>query len=290
MKKVKPRGSGGKIKLTRASRKTQTSFYRDPDPAPDWALSDRDWLEIEDAYGHNLPEGLRSEIAGIISDYLHSAQAEKSKADAEDSIAFLSRLEEKASSLTEMLVGDLNNTAAVNARNVLRTEYFFDQDDPDFEQCPYETKTVALAEALRALASAALAFAGDVNAEATREAVRLRPKPSAWDVMIAQLTDVFTSHGLPARAVKGQAGEFVSCIHELQERFAAEFRRYQYGRDGELSIDATEKAIFQAQSAHRKHQERRKKAKLYLRFRRMRPHLKKICARRPDIKSERRAS
>jgi hypothetical protein len=286
MKKISPPnfgGEGGKVRLTRKGRKPRTSFYREPEPSPDWSPTKEDWEEIQDAYGHKLPDSLRSEIVDIVSDYCHFAQAERNKANAEDAIAFLVKLEEKASSLADLLVGDLKDSAAASARDALRTHYFFEQDDPDFEHCPYESKIEAFAEALRALASATMAFASDMNADAEHKP--LRKKPDAWDVMIVRLTEVVAAHNLPSKAVKGSASEFVILVQELQELFPAEYRLHQYGRGGEISMDAAEKAIFEAQDAFRTHQERRKKVKLYLRFRRMRPSLKKCCQRRPDLKS-----
>lgn len=286
MKKIGPPnfgGEGGKVKLTRKGRKPRTSFYQEPEPHPEWSLTDQVWQEIQEAYGYKLPDSLRSETVETVNDYFHFAQAERNKADADSVIAFLVKLEEKASSLADLLVGDLKDTAAASARDVLRTHYFFDQEDPDFEQCPYESKIEALAEALRGLASSTMACAGDLNADA--EYKPLRKKPEAWEVMIVRLTEAVAAHNLPAKAVKGSASEFVVLVQELQERFPAEFRRHQYGRDGQISIDATEKAIFEAQDLYRAHQERRKKVKVYLRFRRMRPSLKSRCQRQPDIKS-----
>lgn len=287
MKKVSPPnfgGEAGKVRLTRKGRKPRTTFYRQPEPSPDWSPSKEDWEEIQDAYGHKLPDSLRSETVETANDYFHFAQAERNKADADDAIAFLVKLGERASSLADLLVGDLKDAAAASARDVLRTHYFFDQDDPDFEHCPYESKIEALAEALRGLASSTMAVAGDLNADA--EYKPLRKKPDAWDVMIVRLTEAVAAHNLPAKAVKGSASEFVVLVQELQERLPAEYRRHQYGRDGEISIDATEKAIFEAQDVYRAHQERRKKVKLYLRFRRMRPSMKRCCQRRSDLKSE----
>lgn len=291
MKKASPPnfgGESGKVRLTRKGRKPRTSFYQEPEPHPEWSLTDEVWEEIQDTYGHQLPDSLRSEIVEAVNDYFHFAQADRNKSDADDAIAFLVKLEEKASSLADLLVGDLKDAAAASARDVLRTHYFFDQDDPDFEHCPYESKIEALAEALRGLASSTMACAGDLNADA--ECKPLRKKPDAWKVMIVRLTEAVAAHSLPAKAVKGSASEIVVLVQELQERFPAEFRRHQYGRDGEISIDATEKAIFEAQDLYRSHRERRKKVKLYLRFRRMRPSLKTRCQRRPDIKSEAPAS
>jgi hypothetical protein len=258
MKKISPPnfGEGGKVRLTRKGRKPRTSFYQEPEPHPEWSLTDRVWQEIQDAYGHNLPDSLRSEIIEIVNDYFHFAQCERNKADADDAIAFLVKLEEKASSLADLLVGDLKDTAAASARDVLRTHYFFDQDDPDFEHCPYESKIEALAEALRGLASSTMACAGDLNADA--EYKPLRKKPDAWEAMIVRLTEALAEHNLPAKAVKGSASEFVVLVQELQEHFPSQYRRHQYGRDGEISIDATEKAIFEAQDVYRAHQGRRK--------------------------------
>lgn len=272
MKKVSPPnfgGEGGKVKLTRKSRKPRTSIYQEPEPRTEWSLSAADWEEIQEAYGHSLPNDLRSEIVEAVNDYIHFAQVEQSKVDAAGAIAFLTKLEEKASSLADLLTCDLKNPAEVSARDVLRTDYFFDQDDPDFEHCPHESKTEALAEVLRALASSTMEFAGDLNAELAYKP--LRKKPDAWGVMIVRLTNAVAAHDLPAKAVKGSASEFVVLVQELQERFALEFRRHHYGREGKTSIDATEKAIFDAQDAYRVHQERRKEVELYLRSRRTRP-------------------
>jgi hypothetical protein len=271
MEKVSPPnfgGEGGKVKLTRKSRKPRTSFYQEPEPRTEWSLTDADWEEIQEAYGHSLPNDLRSEIVEAVNDYIHFAQVEQNKADAADAIAFLTKLKEKASSLADLLAGSLSHPAEVSARDVLRTHYFFDQDDPDFLHGPHETKAEALAEELRALVASATALAGDLKADVQYKP--RRKKPDAWEVMIVRLTEAVAAHGLPCKAVKGSASEFVVLVQELQEQFPTEFRLHQYGRDGEISLDAAEKAIFDAQDAYRAYQERREKIKLYLQLRRTR--------------------
>lgn len=260
MKKMSPPnfgGEGGKVRLTRKGRKPRTSFYQEPEPSPEWLLSDNDWEEIQEAYGYSLPHDLRCAIVEAVNDYIYFAQVEQNKADAADAIAFLTKLEEKASSLADLLTGDLNDPAEASARDVLRTHYFFDQDDPDFEHCPHGSKIEALAEELRTLVLSTTALCGDLKADAQHKP--RRKKPDAWDVMIVRLTEAVAAHDLPAKAVKGSASEIVVLVHELQEHIPIEFRRHQYGRDGEISIDATEMAVFNAQHAYREHENGRTK-------------------------------
>jgi hypothetical protein len=75
MKKISPAnfgGDDGTIKLRRQGRKPLVNFYRKPEDAPTFDLTDLDWDKLKRAYGAELTElsdGMRDKIKEGMEDY-----------------------------------------------------------------------------------------------------------------------------------------------------------------------------------------------------------------------------
>jgi hypothetical protein len=242
MKKVSPPhfgGEAGNVKLVRKPRKARSNFYEEPEHAPTFEPTMRDWIEIEGGYGHELPQALRDEIKGIVDDYLWFFHCERNKTYASEAIAYLKRIT-KAAFPSAALAKTPRNPAHKAARDVLLQCYLFDDASPD-DECG----SANFVETPEKIISAANALLANMT---VHDMVPNRNKPVEWDKMAVRLMLALRSYGLPytvnKRGTLEGASPVVFLLHDIQDRLPRECRLH-VGRDGE----ATDETMAAAASA-----------------------------------------
>lgn len=235
MTKVSPRnfgGEGARVKLTRKGRKPRTSFYQEPEDAPEFRPSTQDWKAIERDYGHQIPNALRAEIIDIVDDYLWFFDCEKIKGHAIEAIAYLKKLA-NAKSPSAFLIRTPKKPAHRMARDALLEYYLFDEASPMDKINPEKFLSTPDRVAL-----AAKELVDDISAQ---DMAQSKAKPVEWDKMVVRLMITLRRNGLPftvnKRGTLKGASPIVHLLHALQDRLPVEYRLH-VGRDRE-STDET---------------------------------------------------
>lgn len=202
--------------------------------------SDDNWQRMETAYGHILKAADREEIVALVENYFRFQPAERAAPFADDTLAYLDRLDKAGKKFWNTLLERQNMPMSMkDGQSYIAEEDQIRDAGKGYAQSVlgshlkridfrHQTGWSDLLDIVGAFQAAVIAARDDIDDRSKKVGF---VEGRQWDNLVLLLGKWATERGLPVGLTKyddpARAAPFVALVHELQASFPPEFRRHE---------------------------------------------------------------
>lgn len=201
-------------------RKQVSTFFR----SPKWPrLTEPNWRQIEQAYGHRIPVNLRERIEGTNDAYEVWVNIQESGAPLDEVKHYLTSIARASAGLRENIKAlESPSASAAEAQAAVMLGGFLKKNLASTNLEPKAPST-AIGDMLSALEAASTKALNEADNWPTfRDGV-------PWENWVCWLSDVLSDAGLPVAVRKdGEISPFISFFRELQNCLPPNWRRHSH--------------------------------------------------------------